>query len=1047
MKRVLVLLAVLAGVAHAQPAPIVCAGLDTTPGALAEPQPAEADAGVPIPWTELQITGPLLDEGATVHALLETAMQQYATSLTARSWPEIAAVTARYGYQLRRHTVQGTRLVLELAPLPMIRRVDVQVAGQSLTDKLLDDEVRRRMRLRAGSYMPWDPVRQRCALNEEAERIKEYLIDEGYPDAKPELTTSGGKLVATITLGAIYKLDVAGLKIPKPPREHPGDPEPSLALSDAEIRKVFDHRPEWFIISFSSDRFTRTQHQEDLAKLKKLFQQRGFPAVRIISSFDPKTSFDRKSHLVRITLAIDERRQVDIQFEGADGVSVDQMRDQLTFDAAGSADDVEAAASAHALESWFQNSGRFDCHVTWRRDQLGPFDKITFFVDQGPVREVRSVDFFGAHEISPAKLADLVATKEVRLSGALLGTNTAATSDKIAVDVDRIVQAYRRAGYREARVEANVSPEPFGLGDAALTASLALAGNGNDLYVRFTIDEGPPTLLTRVAFKTPTGEPIRDDDPANPKLCSELLKSVSQILAEPALATRADPHACLAVAPRLKFREDDVTDAKDRLRETLFKSGRPRAVVELAAPEQLEPHRASVTFVVSRADKATIGKVVVRGNFKTKESIILGELHFHEGQLLTQDALADAVTGLRNTSLFNAVNVELPDLGGGSSVINAIVRVEERHDNAAEVEVDTGYSTFQSLFVTGIWRQLNILGYGVQLTASGTVSTKIFDLESTLRFPQWLVGHIAPFDFSIDLTALYKQQDTPEFGELTTEQASVALQRYTHRPRTATQSARTLAGGLHYDFRVRSRNVDALRPIGADMDDSQVPISTRTGSLGFSIELDALTDRRGNLVPLAPEDGYRLYGNVSYAAGWLGGQDTFAKISASATRLVPVGTNLVLRADAHYDQGFPLGGAVLLPEVERFFAGGDNTVRGYADDRLATEIVQVGVPPVGGLQQIRVIPAGGNIRAMASLDAQLRIWKIFAGAVFSDAGLITNQWSTVNTDSIRPSVGMGLRVISPFGIGALEYAVPIHPELGDDPRGRIHLYFAARAQF
>jgi hypothetical protein len=42
---------------------------------------------------------------------------------------------------------------------------------------------------------------------------------------------------------------------------------------------------------------------------------------------------------------------------------------------------------------------------------------------------------------------------------------------------------------------------------------------------------------------------------------------------------------------------------------------------------------------------------------------------------------------------------------------------------------------------------------------------------------------------------------------------------------------------------------------------------------------------------------------------------------------------------------------------------------------------------------------------------------------------------------------MGLRAITPFGIGALEYAVPLRPQLGDDPRGRLHFYFAARAQF
>jgi outer membrane protein assembly factor BamA len=77
--------------------------------------------------------------------------------------------------------------------------------------------------------------------------------------------------------------------------------------------------------------------------------------------------------------------------------------------------------------------------------------------------------------------------------------------------------------------------------------------------------------------------------------------------------------------------------------------------------------------------------------------------------------------------------------------------------------------------------------------------------------------------------------------------------------------------------------------------------------------------------------------------------------------------------------------------------------------------------------------------------------------MFTDAGLITNQWSTVDVGrkwgvvpdipDLRPSVGMGLRALTPFGIGALEYAVPLRVRLGDDPRGRIHFYFAARAQF
>ncbi|MBS1122021.1 MAG: surface antigen, partial [Deltaproteobacteria bacterium] len=237
-------------------------------------------------------------------------------------------------------------------------------------------------------------------------------------------------------------------------------------------------------------------------------------------------------------------------------------------------------------------------------------------------------------------------------------------------------------------------------------------------------------------------------------------------------------------------------------------------------------------------------------------------------------------------------------------------------------------------------------------------------------------------------------------------------------------------------------------PIGADDDESQVPITTRTGSVGITGEWEQRVDRRGNLSPLAPEAGFRLEAQASFAGPFFLGQDTFIKLSAGGSKYWPVGDNLVLRADLRYDQGFPLGGDSLLPEVERFFAGGDSTVRGYDDDRLATEIVQVAVPPLDNITQIRILPAGGNIRMLGSVDAQLRIFRLLSAGLFADAGLITNQWSTVTLDDVRPSVGMALvRVVTPFGSFALERAIPLRPRLGDDPLGRWHISFAARAQF
>src|SRR5262249_36212580 len=149
-------------------------------------------------------------------------------------------------------------------------------------------------------------------------------------------------------------------------------------------------------------------------------------------------------------------------------------------------------------------------------------------------------------------------------------------------------------------------------------------------------------------------------------------------------------------------------------------------------------------------------KVVLRGNFHTAASILRHQLHLEEGELLTEDALAEAARQLRLTGLFNAVSIDLPDLEGRSPVINAVVHVEERYDNLAELELQGGYSTYQGAFFTTIGRLNNLLGRGISLTGTFTDGTKIFDLEGQLRFPQYLLGDI----FTVDVTGLYKQQLT-----------------------------------------------------------------------------------------------------------------------------------------------------------------------------------------------------------------------------------------------------------------------------------------------
>jgi outer membrane protein assembly factor BamA len=1065
-----------------------CLPLDLTPGALLNAATDEFALATPIPWSEFEIEGQLVDSKETVHTLLEPTLAQYRTSLSLATMPELALITARFGYQLvGHHTVElpnGSRLILHLAPLPLVRKVYVDMK-QSILDKLLEDEVQRRMSIRTGSYLPWEPIRRGCALLDERRRITEFLFDEGYYGAAvqivPAMDIAEASLRVNVDLGDKYTLGKVTIACPSGTERRKGKcvdvttgAPYVLALTDAEIRDTFKLKEQCLLgplVCYGTPRFTRTQFQEDIAELKQKFQTRGYPSVRIITS-DPRLTIDRNRKAVDVVVTIDQRRNIDVDFEGADpdAVTADQLRKQLTFDLAGSADDVEIAASARALTTYLQTRGFFDAHVTWTRERIDTeprpntqdagvhLDRIVFRLSTGERRRVASVRFVGNHAITTTALEDLVATKEAGLGGTIFGTTLAATSTELIIDQDRIKEAYRRIGYPDVHVWPAASPSPFGLGSAALTAALLGTNTGTDIFVQFTIEEGEPTLVSRVVIVGDDGKPVEDG------LCAQILGELATLLGERDIAARSDRSECAAVVRDLKFRSDDVSATRDQLRDYLYRSGRARSTVQYES-RPIGPHRVAARYTIGRAERLKLGKVVVRGNFRTRQGVIYDILNLDEGDLLTTDRLAEGARRLRNTGLFEAVNIDMPELDCeqlertcSTEVINAIVRVEERYDHRLGIELEGGYSYVNGPFGTIRAIQRNLFGVGISLNLSATLGTRLTELEAEARFPRWLTAGIPILpEFTTRLTGLYRVQETERFGVLTTLGAAAEFPWEKTIARTDDHPARVYRVGPSYAFRVRSRNVDAFRAIGADMDETQIAVSTRTGAVGVTGEVEQRVDRNGQLAPLAPEDGFRLEGNISYASPYLLGQDTFVKVSGSASKFIPIGKNLVLRADLRYDHGIPLGGAVMLPDVERFFAGGDNTVRGYPDERLKTEVIQVGLPPLDNVSQIRVIPAGGNIRVLGSVDAQVRIWKILAGAMFADAGLITNRWDTVEVNrkwgfvpdipELRPSVGMGLRFLTPFGIGALEYAVPLRPQLGDDPRGRIHFYFAARAQF
>jgi outer membrane translocation and assembly module TamA len=191
-------------------------------------------------------------------------------------------------------------------------------------------------------------------------------------------------------------------------------------------------------------------------------------------------------------------------------------------------------------------------------------------------------------------------------------------------------------------------------------------------------------------------------------------------------------------------------------------------------------------------------------------------------------------------------------------------------------------------------------------------------------------------------------------------------------------------------------NIDRLFP--------QVRLSTVTGSV--------LRDTRNDA--LDPETGTLIGTDVSFALRALGSAVGFVKnfTQTFVYRRMPGAPRLTAVAGARIGaaRGFEravTGDTVVsdVPASERFFAGGDTTVRGFVLDRLGTAET---LNDLG-------FPTGGSGLVVFKDELRSGYWKSLGAVGFLDAGNVFRRAGDLNLGDLRTAAGVGLRYRSPIG--------------------------------
>jgi outer membrane protein insertion porin family len=189
-------------------------------------------------------------------------------------------------------------------------------------------------------------------------------------------------------------------------------------------------------------------------------------------------------------------------------------------------------------------------------------------------------------------------------------------------------------------------------------------------------------------------------------------------------------------------------------------------------------------------------------------------------------------------------------------------------------------------------------------------------------------------------------------------------------------------------------------------------------------------DTRDDVVE--PTRGAFLGGEAAAALRGLGGEVGFLKtyLQGSWFRRLPGPRAVVLatRASVGLADGLPReaqptdadgrpipGDPIViedLPASERFFAGGDTTIRGFALDTVGSAKT---ISPRG-------FPRGGNGVLVMNVELRIPVWKELGAAVFTDGGNVFERVTDFDVSELRGSYGFGLRYRSPIG--------PVRVDLG-----------------
>jgi outer membrane protein assembly complex protein YaeT len=470
---------------------------------------------------------------------------------------------------------------------------------------------------------------------------------------------------------------------------------------------------------------------------------------------------------------------------------------------------------------------------------------------------------------------------------------------------------------------------------------------------------------------------------------------VSIALTEPGPQPQTlQPSFALPLQPGQIFTQPAYQTGEQSLITLYSDNGYPHPDVLRHAIVLTGPHQAAVWYRVEPNARAIFGRTTVTGTHKVNPRIVLRELAYQPGQLFDQRKIEKSRNNILNLNLFSAVEFTVGGKPNSSHTVPITIAVQEKPPHSLNLSL--GYNTETLLNAQLGWNFYNFLGDGRQLLITGTYS------QITAVFQTQL---IQPHFFSRNSRLILNAAQAQEFYQTYTLNAS------RFDPHVDYIFSPSLTGSLGYRLeylKFNQVNSTTIEAIGGFRRNGI--LSGPDTSLIFNNTRDLLNPQNGEILSIG--------GNLSDHT--LGADYRYWRVNAEGRKYQPLGGKTILAARLKVGLEDTLNGRIDdVPLSERFYSGGEGSVRGYGLRRIGP--LSLSNDPLGGLSLIET-----SIELRHPL-----VWQL-SGAVFFDCGQVSVHSFDIPVDSLQCGYGPAVSLNTPVGPARVDIGFPTKTPRGDN---------------